>query len=325
MRCTISICSGLLATAAATFPFLCIAQEPFPNRPIRLIVPLGAGSGPDTGARRLAPLLGERLGQPVLVENRPGAGGIIGAEVVAKAPADGHTIGIATIGTHAVGALHRNLPYDPIRSFAPVALYYTAPFALLISPTLPVRTLEEFIVLARNKSGALSFASQGNGSTAHLAGELFKGIANLNLQHVPYKEFGQIMPDLAAGRIDIFFDAVGAVAGHVKAGKIRGLAVSGTNRLALAPDIPTFAEAGLKDYVMTAWLGVVAPAGTPTYAIERLNAGINAAAGTVELQEFATRVGGRYQTTTPASFERHIAAEIEKWTGIIRRAGISAD
>ncbi len=298
------------------------AQGTFPTRPIKLIVPLGAGSGPDTGARRLAPRLAEQLGQPVIVENRTGAGGLIGTEAVAKAPNDGYTIGLATISTMAFGALHASLPYDPVTSFAPIVKHYTAAFALLASPNNSPESLGELMSVARQKPGSLAFGSQGNGSTAHLAGELFRSSARVDLQHVPYREFSQIIPDLTAGRIQLFFDAIGAVLGHVQAGKVRALAVSGSERISMVPNVPTFAEAGLPNYDMHAWLGLIAPAGTPAHIVRRLNEAANAAVMADDLQQFAARVGGRYESGSPEQFAQHLRSEIARWTRVIREGGI---
>ena len=291
--------------------------QPYPSKPIRFIVPFPPGGSSDLIARAIAPRISERLGQPVLVENRPGAGGMIGVDAVAKAVPDGHTIGLAAAGALSSNiSLYPRMPFHPEKDLAPISMLAMIPFFLVAHPSQPA-TLKE--VIEKAKSGALSYGHGGNGSTMHLAGELLNGA---RLQAVPYKGSGPVSADVLGGQVPLGVVDVPSAIANVKAGKIRALAVTSKRRIAAAPDVPTFEEAGVPGYEAIGWFGTVAPANTPSPIIERLNAEIRAALAVPEIRERALQAGAEPFTNTPQQFAALIREETRKWAQVIRAADI---
>jgi tripartite-type tricarboxylate transporter receptor subunit TctC len=299
--------------------------QSFPMRSVRVVLPVGPGSGLDTRAREVSQRLAELLGQQVVVENRPGAGGIIAMNLVAKAPPDGYTLALAGIAPVAYYAtLYRKLPFAP-EDFAPVSLLATGPSSIYASPGFAPRSIEELVAYAKDKPGQLTFASQGIGTFQHLAGEWFKMAAGVDLLHVPYKEYGQLLTDLETGRVTLLFDSTGAVLGQVQGGKLKAFAVTGAQRLSSLPELPTFAEAGLPSYAPGINYGVFAPAGTPPSVVERLSMACAKVQRSKEIQESLARFGFSSLGTTPAEFSSYIATERERWIKVVRASGAQLD
>lgn len=303
------------------------AAQGYPTKPMRLIVPFAAGGSTDVVARTLGQKLSEVLGQQMVVENRPGAGGSLGAEAAAKAAPDGYTLLLGTSGTLAINPnLYAKALYDPVRDFAPVALLGSTAYLLLVHPSVPAATLQEFVALARSKPGQFNYGSAGNGSTGHLVGELFKSLARVNLTHVPYKGQAPAMADLIGGQIHALFEPVGTALPQVRAGKVKALGITGTKRSSLAPEIPTLAESGVANYDATAWFAVVAPAGTPGDIVARLNGEINKLLRTPDMQ--AKLVAQQVEPLPPATPEQlgaHIRAEVAKWAKVVKDSGARVD
>ena len=246
--------------------------EDYPTRPIRLIVPFAPGGGNDTVARLVGESLGKRLGQPVVIDNRPGAGGAVGAQAAAKAPADGYTLFLGGVGSHAINPnLHKDLPYDPIKDFAAVSLLASAPLILVVHPSVPAQSVQQLIALARSHPGKLNYASNGNGSSSHLAAVMFAGMTGIDMVHIPYKGLAPALTDLLSGQNQLMFSSVVAILPHVRAGKLRALAVTSRKRMALRPDVPTIAESGVPNYETSSWYGILAPAGTRPEIVRRLH------------------------------------------------------
>jgi tripartite-type tricarboxylate transporter receptor subunit TctC len=313
--------------AAALVSPLAIAQTPtFPAKPMTLVVPFPAGGPTDAMARILALKLGERLGQQVVVDNRAGAGGGIAAEHVARAPADGYTLFFGTTGTMAINpSLYAKLRYDPVKDFAPVSLMATTMNVLVVHPNVPAKSLADLVKLANAKPGDLTYASAGNGSSNHLSGELLKSSAAIQINHVPYKGSAPAMVDLLGGRITMMFDTVAQQTQNIAAGKVRALAVTGPKRSPLLPDVPTAQEAGLKDFDVTIWFGVLAPAATPAPVIERLNREIVAVMSTDEMKKRMQVDGAEAHPTTPAEFAALIKRDTTKWGPVVKASGASLD
>ena len=277
----------------------------------------------DTVARTLASALTPRLGQQVIADNRPGAGGTIAASFVARAPADGHTLILGTAPTLALNvSLYKSLPYDPIRDFVPVSLIGAQDLVLLIHPSIPAKSVKELLAIARRSPGQLSYASAGNGTVSHLAGELLSKLAGIQLLHVPYKGSAAFMVDVISGQVSMTFNSLLSSKPHVTTGKVRALAVSGTRRAAVFPELPTMAEAGVRGFEATTWYGVLVPAGTPQDIVARLNTELLAVLKQPETIERLTRDGIVGVGTSPQAFARFIRDEIDKWRQVIRGAGI---
>jgi tripartite-type tricarboxylate transporter receptor subunit TctC len=319
--------SGLLLAAAsfaATFACASSMAQAYPNRPIRIIVPLSAGAA-DTLSRTIAAKLTERWGQPVVVENRPGAGTTIGTDLVAKAPADGYTLLMATF-SHAVNAtFYRKLPFDTLKDFAAVTLVASAPNILEVHPSVPAKTVAELIGAAKAQPGKLHFASAGNGSSSHLAGELFKALTGVQLVHVPYKGAAPAMNDLLGGRVEMSFDPLPSSLAHIKAGKLRPLAVTTTTRSAALPDVPTMAEAGVAGYELNGWSGLLVHANTPKDIVRTLNQEIVAIIKAPEIGERFSSLGFDIVGNTPEQFQAFIESEVAKWGKLVKAANIHAD
>ena len=317
-----------LARAAA---FLCAAiacsgvmAQAYPNRPLRIVVPLSAGAA-DTLSRSIAAKLTERWGQPVIVENRPGAGTTIGTDLVAKAPADGYALLMATF-SHAVNAtFYRKLPFDTLKDFTAVTLVASAPNVLQVNPAVPAQRVAELVALAKSQPGKLNFASAGNGSSSHLAGELFKTLAGVQIVHVPYKGAAPAMTDLLGGRVEMSFDPLPSSLAHIKGGKLRPLAVTTTTRSPVLPDVPTMAEAGVPGYELNGWSGLLVHANTPKDIVGALNREIVAIIQAPDVKERFARLGFDIVGNTPEQFQAFIEAEVVKWGKVVREAKIHAD
>lgn len=312
---------------------LCIAAltpaalaQPFPNRPLRLIVPNGAGGSTDLVARTTAAKLAAALGQQVIVDNRGGSGGIIGTEIVAKSAADGYTLLIGTIGNLAISPhLYRKLPYDPLRDFAPVTQLTAAAYMLLINPSLPARSLREFITYAKTKPGQLSYASAGSGTGSHLSTVLFLSVAGLDVTHVPYKGGAPGVTDLISNQVQMMFNGITSSLPHISSGRIRALAVSSPARVAVAPDLPTLAEAGLTGAEATSWTGVLAPSGTPPAIVTRLNTELRAILQLPEIRSRLIADGAEPVGSSAAAFGAYIRVELAKWGKVVQATGARAD
>jgi tripartite-type tricarboxylate transporter receptor subunit TctC len=308
-----------LATLLAALP---ARAQTWPGKPIRLIVPYPAGGTADLLGRKIGQKLGETLGQHVVIENRAGAGGGIGADLVAKAKPDGYTLLMGTIATHAINPnLYPDLAYDAVRDFAPIALVAAMPNLLVVNPSVPAGNVRELIALAKSKPGELAFASAGSGTTQHLSGELFKKMAGVDMMHIPYKGNAPAVADLVGGQVQVMFDNIPISLQQVRAGKLRALAVTGPKRNPVLPDVPTIAEAALPGYSVTSWFALFAPAGTPAPIVARLNSETNKAlADTAVRRQLADQgiepVGG-----TAEQLAAHIRAELPRWKKIVAESG----
>ena len=312
---------GLLAVLSAG-----ASAQTYPNHPIRLVVPFPPGGTTDILAREVGERLTATLGQTVVIDNRPGAGGNIGADIVAKAAPDGYTLLMATVGTHAINAsLYRKLPYDHIKDFAPVVLVAGVPNVLEVTPSLPVHSVAELIKLAKEKPGQLNFASSGNGTSIHLSGELFKTMAGVDMTHVPYKGSAFALTDLIAGQVQLMFDNLPSSLPHIKAGKLRAIAVTSAQRAPALPDVPTIAESGLPGFEASAWFGIVAPAGTPPAIVNRINAEVNQWLHSPEAADKLLAQGAIAAGGTPEQFVAHIRAETDKWAKVVKASGAKVD
>jgi tripartite-type tricarboxylate transporter receptor subunit TctC len=317
---------GLLAASMALWMGWAAAQPAYPTKPIRFIVPFPPGGSADLMARAMEPVLTERLRQPVIVENRPGAGGNIGLDGVAKAAPDGYTIGLGAAGALAANvSLYPKMPYDPVKDLEPVSNVAFIPFMLVAPAKLPAGTLQEVIALARAKPGELLIGFGGNGTAMHLSTELFKLMANVQMVNVPYKGSGPAAADAAAGRLSLaMVDAASALPG-AKAGKLKAIAVTSANRISAAPDVPTFSESGLPGYDATGWFGIVVPAKTPASIVLRLNAEIAAVLKRAEVRDRVVAAGAEPAPSTPAQFGELIRTEIPKWAEVVKLSGARPD
>jgi tripartite-type tricarboxylate transporter receptor subunit TctC len=310
----------LLAFALLAASGLALAQ--YPNRAIKLVVPFPPAGATDVVGRIVAAKLSERLGQPVVVDNKPGAGGSIGSDLVAKSPADGYTLLIATSSTHSIGPSLQKLPYDPIKDFAPITHVANVPNVLVVSPNLPVASVKELVALAKSKPGQLNFASSGIGTIVHLNGELFKMISGTDIVHVPYKGTALSIPDVASGNVAMLFDSLASVMPHIKSGKVKPLAVNAAKRQALLPDLPTLAEAGMPQFDRYTWFGMFAPAATPPEVVARVQREVVAALQAPDLLERFAAVGAEPVGSTPAEFVERIRSDATRWSEVIRKAGV---
>jgi tripartite-type tricarboxylate transporter receptor subunit TctC len=315
----------LMALVAAGAAQAQSADARWPGRPIRFIVPFTPGSSSDTVARLVAQRLGERLGQQLVVENRVGGGGSLGTAEVARAEADGYTIGLANTSTHAVAVSLSALPYDPVKDFAPVSMLGSSPFVLALYPGVPAHTVADLIALAKAKPHALNFASAGPATLAHLAGALFAKMANIELTPVSYRGTAQSTLDLLEGRVEMQFGTIPPTLAHIRAGKLRALAVTGAVRNAALPEVPTIAESGLPGYECSLWQAVVAPAGTPAGIVERLNREVSAVLSESDLRATFAKHGVEPEASSPAALAARIRDDVNKWRAVITSAGIRAN
>ncbi|MBC5768216.1 tripartite tricarboxylate transporter substrate binding protein [Ramlibacter albus] len=314
---------GALAGAATLAPALAHAQAgDYPNRPIRLVVPFSPGGSSDAVSRLLSQKLSTQLGQQVVVDSRPGAGGNLGADLVAKSKPDGYTLLFAA-GSFAVNvSLYEKLPYDPLKDFEPVAHICRVNGILVTHPSVKANSVQDLIALAKAQPGTINFASAGNGTILHLAGELFKGQAGVNMTHVPYRGSGPALSDLIGGQVQVMFANVPGTLQHVKAGKLRVLAATGDKRASSLPEVPTIAEAGVPGFQAATWFGVLAPAGTPKEIVAKVNAEINKALAAPEMVEHLRNDGADVVGGTPEQFRAFLKAEIDRWGPVVKAAGI---
>ena len=302
---------------------MCAFAADYPTRPIRLIVPFATGGGNDTIARVVGQKLSARLSQQVIVDNRAGAGGVIGAELAARAAPDGYTLFLGGVGSHAINPnLHERLPYDPIKDFAPISLLASAPLILVVHPSVPANSAHELIALARARPGKLNYASNGNGSSSHLAAEMFASMTGIDIVHIPYKGLSPALTDLLGGQVQLMFSSVVAILPHVQSGKLRALAVSGAKRLSLMPDLPTIAEAGVPGYQTSSWYGILAPAGTPRDIVSRLNAEIVKTLAEPDVRKALASEGADPVGNSPEEFAIYIQAEKDRLGKLIRNSKI---
>lgn len=314
--------AALLVFAGVAAPVL--AQD-YPTRPVKIIVPFAAGGPADVYARLVGQRLQEALGQPFIVDDRPGGGSVVGTDVAAKSAPDGYTL-LLISNTHTVNeSLLPDKPYALTRDFVPVAPINYSDLVMVVHPSVPARTLSEFIALAKAEPGKLNYASSGPGTPYHMAGELFKAMAGVDIVHVPYRGSSGARTDVIAGQVQLMFDAVTTMSGHVKAGQVRALGTTGRTRSTVLPDVPTVAEAGVPDYEATIWLGVMAPRGTPPAIVSRLNAEITRMASRPDVRREWAAQGATTMTMTPDEFGRYIAGDIVKWERIVRISGAKPD
>ena len=310
---------------ACAMPLAALGQG-YPSKPIRFVVPYPAGGPLDTVARLLAQRVGESLGQPIVVDNKPGAGGNIGADAVAKSPADGHTLLMGAVATHAINpTLYPSIPYDAARDFIPVTQIASTPNVLVVHPSVPARDVREFIAYAKSNPGRLNFGSGSTGSAGHLAGELFKSMAGIDMTHVPYKGAAPAMQDLVGGQIQLMFDNLGSSLGQIQAGKVKALAVTTARRSDLARELPTIAESGLPGFDVSTWFGLFVPAGTPKPIVDKLHAEFARALGQADLRERMVKLGVEPVTSRPEEFAAYIRSEAEKYARVIKASGARVD
>jgi len=316
-----SIAAAILLAASG----LALA-ETYPAKPIHFIVPYPAGGPLDTVARLLGQKVSESVREPVIVENRPGAGGNIGADQVAKSAPDGYTILMGAVATHAINpTLYAKIPYDPVKDFAPVTQVASTPNVLVVNPSLPVANVKEFIAYAKAHPGALNFGSGSTGSAGHLAGELFKAMAGVQMVHVPYKGAGPAMQDLIGGRIQLMFDNLASSLAQMRAGKVKALAVTTAKRSSLAPELPTIAESGLPGFDISTWFGVFSPGGTPRDVVQRLHDELVKALADPAVRETMLKLGAEPVGSTPAEFAAYIRSEARKYAEVIKASGARVD
>ena len=315
----------LAGTALAAIIATPALAQSYPSRPVRMIVPFAPGGATDIVARLIGEQLSRRIGQAVVVENRAGAGGIVGSDLVAKAPADGYTLIVSNIAAHGAGpAITRSMPYDADRDFTHIALIGTIANALVVNLNLPVRTLAEFLEHARRNPG-LFYGSGGRGTSAHLSGELLKAMTGLDIAHVPYRGAAPAMADLIGGQIPAVFDAIGSIAPAVRAGQLRMLAVTSPERSPAMPEVPTMAEAGVPGYEATSWFGFSGPARLPPPIVERLSRGLLLAMQEPSVTQRLVELGFVRREFTPAEYQAFVRAELTKWADVVQRAGIQPE
>ncbi len=318
LLCALLPAAMLLATAHAQEP-------PYPTKAVRMIVPFPPGGGTDLLARIIGQKLTEGLGVPMVVENRPGAGGVVGADVVAKARADGYTL-LTVSASHTINpSIYKKLPYDTVRDFAPVTLLAGGPGLLVVHPSIPARTVKEFIAFAKARPGLIAYASAGTGTPPHLGGELFKSMAGIDLTHIPYKGNGPAYTDLISGQVPVMFPNVSTGLQYVKAGRIRALAVTSLARARVAPEIPTIDESGVPGYELNSWYGALTTAGTPAAIITRLQQEIAKALQLNDVRDKLVTQGMEPAGSTPAEFAAVINAEIGKWAKVAKQSGLKAE
>ena len=326
-----SVKRGWLITVLAAsllVPGAVVAQgsgEAYPARTVRVVIGLAPGGGTDLQARLFAQKLSENLGRPFVVENRTGAGGTIAYAQVAKSPPDGYTLMGVTSGYTITPAVYSKLPYDPVKDFAPISLVAQAPFLLLTHPSLPVRSVKDLLALARAKPAMLDCGSAGHGSSTHMAYELFRTMAGVNIAHIPYKGTGPALIDAMAGQVHMLFGNVLSSLTHVKTGRLRALAVTTAKRSMVLPDLPTVSESGVPGYENSTWFGLLAPAGTPAAVLNKLNAELVKASQSPDIVDRLAPDGGEPVGSTPEQFGRHLALEIARWRKVVKDAGIKVE
>jgi len=318
---TILIAAVLLGLAEVA-----VGQGAYPGRPVTLVVPFPPSGGTDTGARIVAQKLGAKWGQTVIVENKGGAAGMIGADMVAKAKADGYTLLMGNIGTQAINpSLYKKMPYDAATAFVPITLVAELPLAMMVNPAVPAKTAREFIALAKSEPGKLSYSSSGAGGAPHLAAEMFKEATGTFIVHVPYRGGGPAIGDLLAGHVQLSFMTVLEASGHIKAGKLRALAVTGSQRVPALPEVPTLAEAALPGFNSISWIGVLAPAGTPKEIVDKVSSDIREVLASDEVKQKLIELGAVPAGTTPAQFQALINSDRKRYEQVIKDKKITVD
>lgn len=319
----LSFCGCLIALSASAWS--AAAPTEFPTRPIRLISPFPPGGGNDIISRTLGAAVSKRLGQSIVVDNRPGANTIVAMEILARATPDGYTLLTSSSSQATNATLYTKLPYDSIKDFSPVSMVGMSPLVVAVNPALPIKSVGDLIAAARAKPGTILYPSAGTGNSTHLAGELFAVMAGVTLTHVPYKGLGPGLLDLMAGRLHMVFSTAPAAIPHIKSGRLRGLAVTTAARSSLVPQLPTVAETGVPGYEAGSWYGIIAPAGTPRAIITRLNTEITTVLATPEFREQLMSAGADPAPTTPEQFATLLQAEIAKWAKVIKLSGAKAE
>jgi tripartite-type tricarboxylate transporter receptor subunit TctC len=316
-----SICAAVLTVLSAG-----AAAQDYPTKPIRMIMPNAPGSANDTLGRIVAAHLGEALGAQIVIDNRAGAGGLLGMEIAKNGAPDGYTLAAASTAAMSIAPhIYKKLPYDPIKDFAAVAYVGYVPNVLAVNPSVPAKSVKELVALLKSKPGQFNYASSGNGSTQHLAGELFKQLTGTDIVHVPYKGSGDAIKDLLAGVVAMNFDTMPPVLPHIQAGKLRGLAISTPQRVAQLPDVPTFAEEGITGFDVTNWYGVMAPAGTPRDIVQKMNTDINKAMQVPEVRARLESVGTQMREESIAEFDAYMKSEVAKYAKLIKETGVRID
>jgi tripartite-type tricarboxylate transporter receptor subunit TctC len=319
------VLAALAAVAASAAPLTATAQA-YPAKPITIVVPFSAGGTTDILARVIGQALNKELGQSVIVDNRAGAGGNIGGALAAKAAADGYTLFMGTVGTHAINqSLYKKMPFDPVKDFAPLTRVAMVPNLLVANPAKPYKSVQELIAFAKANRGKVNFGSSGSGSSIHLSGELFNALARVDMVHVPYKGSAPAVSDLLGGQIDIMFDNLPSAIQHVRAGKLRPLAVTTAKRSPELPDVPTIAEAGVPGYEATSWFGMFAPAATPAPVVAKLNAALVKVLADPEVKKKLAEQGAEPYSEKPEQFAEFIRKETAKWSKVVKDSGASAD
>ena len=310
----------------ACLPFAAAAQAgSFPNKPIRIVVPFPPGGATDAAARLVAVKMGEHWGQPVVVDNRAGAGGNVGSDLVAKAPADGYTLVMGVTGSHAINtSLYSKLPYDPVADFVAISQVAVVPNVLVVHPSVPAKNLAELVALAKKEPGKLNYASLGNGTAAHLGMEMLKSEAGVDIAHVPYKGSAPAVSDLLAGQVQMMVDGLPSALPHVKAGKLRAIALTSLRRAPSLPDLPTIAET-YPGFYADAWSGLFAPKGTPQPVVDKLSAEVQRILKLPEVREKLTALGAEPVGSTQAEFTAHVKREIDKWAKVVKTSGAKVD
>jgi tripartite-type tricarboxylate transporter receptor subunit TctC len=319
MKRSVGLVVGILISGLAT-------AQSWPAKPMRIVIAQAPGSATDVISRVVANPLSEALGQPIVIDARPGAGGVLGTEVAAHSAPDGYTLFMGNNSTHGSNpAVYAKLPYDAVKDFAPVSFVASVPYVLVVDPKLPVKTVSEFIALAKSNPGKLNYASAGNGSTHHFCGELLKSMTGIDMQHIPYKGSGPGIAGLLGGEVSMMFSNVADIGSQIKAGKVKPLAVTAVKRASTLPEVPTMAEAGLPDFVVTSWFGLLVPAGTPAPIVARLNAETVKVLGRAEVKSTLAAQGLEVAPSSPEQFAAHIRSEIARFTKIAKAAGIKAE
>ena len=318
MRAAGAVCAFFFSLATA-------AEKVFPTKPIRIIVPFAAGGPTDIVARTVGQQLTLTFGQPVVIDNRPGAGGVVGADLAAKSAPDGYTLLLCSTGAMAINpGLLPSMPYDPVRDLAPITLVVTIPYLLLVNPAFSAQSVKELLALARAKPGQLNYGSAGTGTTSHLAMELFRSMANIQVTHVPYKGSAPAATDLVGGQLQLLFDAPPSSLPFVRSGRLRAIGISTLRRTPLLPEMPTINEAGVPGYEVLTWSGICAPAGTPKAIVTRLNETIVHGVTNRETRDRFAALGADVVANSPDDYRKFIAAELAKWSRVIREAGVVA-